>query len=225
MKYNVLIVEDDVDINHLLVQMLEPKYHVISAFSGTEAKLLLDTVVPDIILLDLMIPGMAGEELLSYIRNVKQEIVPVIVISAKAGLDDKVTLLRSGADDYITKPFEPDEVCARIEVVLRRVVSTGGNPNTFEYRDFVLFPEYRKILLHGVELNLTAHEYSLLAFLIENPGKVYSRDALYAQVWGSGYYGENNTINVHVSNIRKKLQEITTDDYIQTVYGIGFKLQ
>lgn len=225
MKYNALIVEDDVDINHLLVQMLEPKYHVISAFSGTEAKLLLDTVVPDIILLDLMIPGMAGEELLSYIRNVKQEIVPVIVISAKAGLDDKVTLLRSGADDYITKPFEPDEVCARIEVALRRVVSAGGNPNTFEYRDFVLLPEYRKILLHGVELNLTGHEYSLLAFLIENPGKVYSRDALYAQVWGSGYYGENNTINVHVSNIRKKLQEITTDDYIQTVYGIGFKLQ
>lgn len=224
--YKILIVEDDVAINRLLVQMLQSEYEVSTAFSGSEAQLLLEKERPDLILLDLMLPGLSGEELLSYIRNEKQLIMPVLILSAKSDVDNKVQLLKHGADDYVIKPFDPMEVIARIEVALRRVNQTQVIPTQFTYKNLTLFTEYRKIVFKEHELHLTAHEYEILALFIQNPRKVYSRDVLYAQVWGGGYYGENNTVNVHISNIRKKLNEIDSkEEYIQTVYGIGFKLQ
>lgn len=227
MQYKILIVEDEADINGLLLKILkEAEYQVIQAFSGTEAKLLLEKEIPDLILLDLMLPGMSGEELLHNIRENKHYNVPVMVISAKDSLGDKVSLLKDGADDYITKPFEPEEVIARVQAILRRVGKENNTLKILKYKNIKLYPDSRKVMVSGKELVLTAHEYDILYLLMKNPEKVYSRENMYELVWHGGYYGENNTVNVHVSNIRKKIKENDpTEEYIQTVYGIGFKLQ
>lgn len=231
MSYVILIIEDEPDINKLLSRILEAAgYRTRQAFSGTEAGLLLEKEIPDLILLDLMLPGLPGEELLHKIREDLGLLVPVLIISAKGLLSDKVTLLNSGADDYLTKPFEPEEVVARVRAALRRTEKTPmtGAPaaNTcITYRRLKLYPESRKVTVSGKELELTAHEYDLLHLFIRNPAKVYSRESLYELVWNGGYYGENNTVNVHISNLRKKMKEADPhEEYILTVYGIGFKL-
>ncbi|HCL02097.1 MAG TPA: DNA-binding response regulator [Lachnoclostridium phytofermentans] len=227
MQYKILVVEDEADINGLLVKILkEANYQTIQAFSGTEAKLLLEKEVPDLILLDLMLPGMSGEELLRDIRENKHYDIPVLILSAKNSLGDKVSLLKNGADDYITKPFEPEEVLARVQASLRRNGKESGSEKILNYKKLKLYPQSRKVMVDEKELVFTAHEYDILFLLMQNPEKVYSRESLYELVWHGGYYGENNTVNVHVSNIRKKLKENDPEEeYIQTVYGIGFKLQ
>lgn len=226
MNDKILVVEDDTDINRLLLRLLsEAGYETLQAFSGTEAKLLLDKESPDLILLDLMLPGISGEELLHDIRNGKCPYVPVLVISAKNALCDKVSLLKDGADDYITKPFEPEEVIARVQAGLRRSGKESPSLDVLSYKNLTLYPEARKVLIDGNELALTGHEFDILYLLMQNPDKVYSRERLYELVWNGGYYGENNTVNVHVSNIRKKIKQAdSANEYIQTVYGIGFKM-
>lgn len=226
MQYEILIVEDDTDINGLLVKILkEANYKTMQAFSGTEAKLLLEKKYPDLILLDLMLPGISGEELLQNIREVDHCNIPVLVISAKDSLRDKVFLLKSGADDYITKPFEPEEIIARVQASLRRNGKGNVAVEALTYKNLKLYPDSRSVLLNDMQLSLTAHEFDILYLLMQNPEKVYSREMLYEMIWQGGYYGENNTVNVHVSNIRKKAKEIDPlKDYIKTVYGIGFKL-
>lgn len=227
MFYTIMVVEDDADINNLLAKMLrQADYQVIQVYSGSEAVLRLGQDTPDLVLLDLMLPGMSGDAVLTHMRSELALDVPVIVLSAKNALTDKVGLLEGGADDYITKPFEPEEVLARIEAALRRVGKEATNDKPLTHRALTLSPSLRKATLAGQELALTAHEFDILELLMRQPEKVYTRESLYEQVWHGGYYGENNTVNVHVSNIRKKLKAIDPDaDYIQTVYGIGFKLQ
>lgn len=227
MQHQILIVEDEPDISSLLSKILEAAgYHTIHAFSGTEAELLLEKKMPDLILLDLMLPGLSGEELLHKLREAMHSDIPVLILSAKSSLKDKVTLLQTGADDYITKPFEPEEVIARIQAALRRSSKSAKTPAALSYKDLLLYPDSRKVLADGKELSLTVHEYELLYLFLQTPEKVYSRERLYELVWRGGYYGENNTVNVHVSNIRKKLKAAgLKEEYIQTVYGIGFKLQ
>lgn len=227
MLYTILVVEDDADINNLLAKMLrQADYQVTQVYSGSEAALRLEHESPDLILLDLMLPGMSGEALLEKLRGELGCDAPVIILSAKTAVGDKVGLLKLGADDYITKPFEPEEVLARIEAALRRVGKEATNDKPLTHRALTLSPSLRKATLAGQKLALTAHEFDILELLMRQPEKVYTRESLYEQVWHGGYYGENNTVNVHVSNIRKKLKAIDPDaDYIQTVYGIGFKLQ
>ena len=227
MKYKILIVEDEPDINELLAKILEKaECQTLQAFSGTEAKLLLEKEIPDLILLDLMLPGISGEELLHDIRDNKHYNVPVLILSAKNSLGDKVSLLKAGADDYITKPFEPEEVIARVQSALRRAGKEFSSKKILTYKTLQLYPQSRKVTIGGAEIELTAHEYEILYLLMQNPDKVYSRESLYELVWQGGYYGENNTVNVHVSNLRKKLKQAgAKEDYIQTIYGIGFKLQ
>jgi DNA-binding response OmpR family regulator len=226
-QFKILIVEDDPDINGLLVKILkDAEYQTVQAFSGTEAKLLLEKEMPDLILLDLMLPGISGEDLLNDIRNNKNDITPVIVISAKKSLGDKVALLKSGADDYITKPFEPEEVVARVQTALRRIGKEACLNNILKYKNIMLYPQSRKVIINKTEIDLTAREYDILYLFMQNPEKVYSRESLYELVWHGGYYGENNTVNVHVSNLRKKLKEADSkEDYIKTVYGIGFQFR
>lgn len=226
MEHKILIVEDDTDTNHLLARILKAGgYQIIQAFSGTEALMLIERDVPDLILLDRMLPGLTGEELLSRIREEKLLTLPVLILSAKASLNDKVTLLRTGADDYITKPFEPEEVCARVQAALRRIGRLPGTQEVLSYKNLKLYPNSRKVTVCGRELSLTVHEYDLLALFLESPEKVYSRERLYELVWRDGYYGENNTVNVHVSNLRRKIREAdASQEYIQTVYGIGFRM-
>jgi DNA-binding response OmpR family regulator len=228
MRATILIVEDDSDINALLKRMLDRAgYAVVQAYSGTEAKLRIEHEAFDLVLLDLMLPGMTGEELIVCIREEHELNVPIIVISAKVSVVDKVGTLVSGADDYITKPFDPEEVLARIQAAFRRakpvveqqanIISTHG--------DLRLDSSTRRVSLQGKDIDLTAHEFDILHILIQSPDTVFSRERLYGLVWKSGYYGEDNTINVHVSNIRKKLAAVVPhEDYIKTVWGIGFKL-
>lgn len=227
MFYTIMVVEDDADINNLLAKMLrQADYQVIQVYSGSEAVLRLGQDTPDLMLLDLMLPGMSGDAVLAHLRGELALDVPVIVLSAKNALTDKVGLLEGGADDYITKPFAPEEVLARITATLRRAGKDTASDKPLTYRSLSLSPALRKVTLDGQALTLTAHEFDILELLMRQPEKVFTREALYEQVWNGGYYGENNTVNVHVSNIRKKLKAIDpAADYIQTVYGIGFKLQ
>ncbi|MDO4287831.1 MAG: response regulator transcription factor [Eubacterium sp.] len=226
-NYRILIVEDDPDINGLLERLLVREgYGVRPAFSGTEAQLLLEREDFDLVLLDLMLPGMTGEALMKLIRDHNQSI-GVIVISAKTALEDRVALLRAGADDFILKPFELEEVLARVEAQLRRV---GLKPEQKSgerliHGDLVMDTEAVEVTLKGVPVALTAREFKILKLLMTHPKKVFTRENLFNQVWEDDFFGEDNTVNVHISNIRGKLSKIDREhSYIKTVWGIGFRL-
>lgn len=223
----ILIVEDDQDINRLLSQFLiREGYEVVNAFSGTEAKLLLSMHELDLILLDLMLPGLSGEALIQEIR--KYGDMPILVLSAKITLDDKVNALKSGADDYMTKPFERAEVLARVEALLRRSYRTSkATPEEEEvtFKCLTLKPFVREAYIKNKNIELTAYEFDILLLLVQNPNRAYTKEQLYHEVWKNGYYGEDNTINVHISNIRKKIKQYDETSYIKTVWGIGFKLE
>lgn len=197
------------------------------AYSGTEAKLRLEMSGYDLILLDLMLPGVTGEEIITYVRDELGKSIPIIVLSAKSALDDKIGTLKSGADDYITKPFEPEEVVVRVMAALRRSGSgrTEAEGRKLIYKRLVLSESAREVTVNGQTLALTPHEFEILRILAGRPDKVFSRENLYEQVWENGYYGEDNTVNVHVSNIRKKIAAADPgEEYIKTVWGIGFKM-
>ncbi len=226
LQAKILVVEDDEDINRILRRYLErEEYQVVSAFSGTEAKLQMTINTFALILLDLMLPGITGEELILEIRKNFQ--TPIIVISAKGMLGDKVNALTTGADDYITKPFERDEVLARVAALLRRsnqahLHTTAENVYTF--KKLILKTNSREVHVQGNLIALTAYEFEILLLLLQNPERVFTKEQLYQDIWKTGYYGEDNTINVHMSNIRKKIKEFDDDSYIKTVWGIGFKI-
>lgn len=226
-KENILVVEDDVDINNLITKTLEKHdYKVTQAFSGSEALLQLSISEFKLILLDLMLPGMSGEDIINKTREKKE--IPIIVISAKTSLQDKVNVLNIGADDYIIKPFELEEVIARVNSLLRRFkkyeINTPSN-EVYKFKNIMIEEETRKVKVKEKEIHLTGYEFDILSILIKHPNRVYSRESLYEQVWKNGYYGEDNSVNVHISNIRKKIKSVAEDeDYIKTVWGIGFKL-
>jgi DNA-binding response OmpR family regulator len=222
---NILVVEDNEDINRILCRYLEKeKYQVTSAYSGTEAKLLVTIQSFDLILLDLMLPGMKGEELIQEIRSYGQ--TPIMVISAKGALEDKVNALRNGADDYVVKPFERDEILARVEALLRRTLTLKKTEEEkeFHFKNLLLKPTARTITVKNNPINLTGHEFDILLVLLTYPDRVFTKEQLYQEIWKTGYYGEDNTINVHISNIRKKIKDIDEESYIKTVWGIGFKI-
>lgn len=228
----ILVAEDDTAINHLICKILEKGgYKAVSAFSGTEAELRYGMETYAMVILDLMMPGMDGESLLQKIRTDRKSEIPVLILSAKSALEDKVTLLKSGADDYMTKPFEPDELLARVYALLRRSGSKGGRAEAVSDEEILTFKNL-KLLKKGHQvsvkehvLTLTPYEYEILLLLMEEPDKVFSRESLYEKVWKGGYYGEDNTVNVHVSNLRKKIAAADREEeYIKTVWGIGFKM-
>lgn len=226
-KEHILVVEDDVDINNLIKKKLEKKgYKITQSFSGSEALLQLSISEFDLILLDLMLPGINGEEIINKIRTEKE--IAIIVISAKTSLKDKVNVLNIGADDYITKPFETEELLARVNSSLRRYRKYEIRTNQgekYKFKNIELEEDTRKVTVKGIEIHLTGYEFDILRILIKNPDRVYSRESLYEQVWKNGYYGEDNSVNVHISNIRKKIKSVSEyEEYIKTVWGIGFKL-
>jgi Response regulators consisting of a CheY-like receiver domain and a winged-helix DNA-binding domain len=226
LQTKILVVEDDEDINRILRRYLErEKYEVISAFSGTEAKLQLQLKTFDMIILDLMIPGIPGEELIKEIRKNAQ--IPILVISAKSAVEDKVNVLKSGADDYMTKPFEREEVLARVEAILRRskqATSATNTDNDLILKNLILRAASREVFVKGSLILLTQYEFDILHLMLQNPDRVFTKEHLYQDIWKTGYYGEDNTINVHISNIRKKIKEFDEEAYIKTVWGIGFKI-
>ncbi len=172
-----------------------------------------------------MLPGISGEELIKNVREKKN--MPIIVISAKSSLEDKVHLLNIGADDYITKPFQCEEIIARVNSQLRRYKSNSLQEKEFKiykFKELILDEEAREVRVKNKVLSLTAYEFQILSILVKNPDKVFSREILYSKVWKNGYYGEDNSVNVHISNIRKKIKEVIQEEYIKTVWGIGFKM-
>lgn len=225
-KYLILIIEDNDDISRTLTMMLKNEgYEVSQAFSGTEGRLLLKEK-PDLILLDLMLPGMSGEKLLSEIRT--ESDVPVVVMSGKAALENKLEVLDSGADDYLVKPFEYPELLARVKVALRRSQMyrshSEGEVEKVAYGDLVLDPNLFEVHCRGELVPLTGMEFQILHFMLTEPEKVYSRDLIYREVWGSDFSGDDNAVNVHVSHLRHKLRKCSGVEWIETVWGIGYRL-
>jgi DNA-binding response OmpR family regulator len=224
----ILVVEDDSDINNLIRAILVKQgFGVEQSFSGTEGKLQLELHSFDLVILDLMLPGMTGEALIHVIREEEKKDIPVLILSAKNSLKDKVQLLSDGADDYLTKPFEPEELLARVIAVLRRSESKSlrGETEIYQYKELILNPAAREVRVKNQRVELTPYEYEILLLLLQSPEKVFSRETLYEKVWSNGYYGEDNTVNVHVSNLRKKIAIIAPkEEYIKTVWGIGFKM-
>ena len=220
----ILIVEDDVNINNLLKEALSGNgYTCGQAFSGTEAALWLEKESWALVLLDLMLPGMTGEEVLGLIR--RQGDVPVIVLTAKDALSEKLELLTNGADDYITKPFDIQEVVARVQIQLRHAGREQA-PDRISCGEISLEKGTHQIWIGGKELeHLTRQEFTILELLLEHPGQVFSKEAIFTYAWQEEYMGETKTLDVHISNIRKKLKSLTEKEYIQTVWGIGYRLQ
>ncbi len=297
----ILIVEDDASNNQMLKEYLESHgYACDQAYSGSEGKLLFSMEQYDLVLLDLMLPGIPGEELVTLFSQK----APVIVLSAKSGLDSKVEVLSAGAEDYLCKPFDLQELLVRIQVQLRRgsrgadsgalgqeiaapgpgrrawgqeriapgpgrrawgqeriapgqertapgpgrdlaqegassahdkdispkreasAEPGGGLPmgKTYTYRDWTLTPDTQEMTACGELVELTRHEFLIMELLIRNPRRVFTKQMIYEYAWGEEYLAEDKTINVHISNIRSKLKKSETDAYIQTVWGMGFKL-
>lgn len=216
----ILIIEDDSTINSLLCGILKKSgYEVESCTDGlTGYNMALDKDY-QLILIDLMLPMKSGEEILRALREVKK--TPVIVLSAKNDVHNRIELLRLGADDFICKPFDIDEVILRIEAVLRRVEDVK---DVLTYKQMRIDKEARRIFIGDDELICTATEYAILELMLGNPGKVFSKRNLFESVTGDNYLSEENTMNVHMSNLRKKIAKITDEPYIDTVYGMGYRM-
>ena len=219
---HILIIEDDTDINDATAGYLRRQGCVCTqAFSGTEGRSLWREGGCDLLLVDLMLPGLPGDELIAEIRRSSR--VPVIVLSAKTELSDKVGLLGLGADDYLTKPYQMEELWARIQVQLRHA-SAAPAGEVLRFRDWELDLGEMTLTAAGEPVNLTAHEFKIVELLVGRPKRVFTKQQIYEAVWQEDYAIEDKTINVHISNIRSKLRPSGTDGYIQTVWGIGFKL-
>lgn len=216
--YKLLVVDDDLHIGNLLEELLTREgYAVARAYSGTEALMLLEEVRPDLVLLDLMLPGISGEELLP-----KLEGVPVIVVSAKAGTDSKVELLLGGAADYITKPFDTKELLARIAVQLRDGVRR--EKDRLFYGEITLRTDIRSAYLGEVEVRLTPTEYAILRQLMRNPTQVVTKSQLLDRISQDTPDCTESSLKTHMSNLRRKLRMAGGREYVEAVWGIGFKL-
>lgn len=215
----LFIIDDDVYIGNMLEEALTRHgYQVLRAYSGTEALLLLNSQTPDLILLDLMLPGLSGEEILPKLKN-----IPVIVVSAKVDIDSKVTLLLEGAADYVTKPFEIKELLARIHVQLRKA-NTREECRTLRVDDLSLDTLSQEVTVQNQKVKLTRTEYAILKLLMQNPKQVITKSVLLDNISEDTPDCTERSLKQHISNLRKKLEEISGKDYIETVWGIGFKI-
>ena len=215
---HILIIEDDPHIGSLLEKALTREGYAVSrAYSGTEALLTLSVRRPDLVLLDLMLPGLSGEEVLPAIRD-----IPVIVVSAKADVDSKVGLLLGGAVDYVTKPFELKELLARIRVHLRQ--STAAQAETLEAAGLTFLPQSQAVLADGQEVHLTRTEAAILKLLLQNPGQVIAKSVILDRISADTPDCTESSLKQHVSNLRKKLRDADGRDHIEAIWGIGFRL-
>ena len=226
-QINILVVEDDNDINQLLCRIIKKSnYFPQPAYSGTEALIYLEKKKWDLVLLDLMLPGMTGEEILAEITS--KGSIPVIIISAKNEQQTKIDGLRSGADDFISKPFDVEEVAARIDSLMRRYKRTNETPkkNQLTHKDIHLDLEAKNVVVNGRQLPLTGREYAILALFMTSPNKIFSKPNLFESVWNESFHGDDNTVNVHMSNLRNKLSKANpNEEYIETIWGMGYRLK
>ncbi|MNW45696.1 Response regulator MprA [compost metagenome] len=220
----ILIIEDHEDVNLMLGQALsDAGYNVKSAYSGTEGIHEIKSNTYDLILLDIMLPYKSGDEILKEMRTFSD--VPVIIISAKDMVGTKIDLLKLGADDYITKPFDLGEVVARVESNLRRSHKQLAASQVYRYKDLTLDDNTKQVTVNETEMELTAKEYMILALLLKHVGKVFTKSNLYESIWQDEYLGDDNAIKTHISNLRNKLKNINpNEEYIETVWGLGYRL-
>ena len=225
MDQGILVVEDDLDLHFMICKMvMKAGFPVQSAYSGAEAQQLCAQNKYRLIILDLMLPDLSGEELIKLLRQTSA--VPILVTSAKAAVSQRVEVLEMGADDYLVKPFEQAELLARIHSLLRR--SQAFTPvverRKLSFAELSLDLERHEATVNSQLLALTSTEFELLQLFLENPQTVFTKEQLYQRIWGDAYVVEDNAINVHMSNLRKKLKQYSDVDYIETVWGIGYKL-
>lgn len=218
---HIFIVDDDIHIGNMLEEVLQREgYKVSRAYSGTEALLVLSSQTPDLILLDLMLPGLNGEEVLPKIQG-----IPVIILSAKSETAHKVQLLLDGACDYITKPFDLTELLARITVQLRNASLQPILRHTLTFQEINLNTETHSVSVQDRPVKLTRTEYAILKLLMENPSQVITKSVLLDRISEDTPDCMESSLKVHISNLRKKLKASTDKDYIEAVWGIGFKMK
>lgn len=217
----IAIIEDDIDICNMIAKFLENnKYIVHYALNGAEGIELYKSLVPDLIILDIMLPKLNGNDVLQRLRKFTN--APVIVVSAKTMVQTKIDLLKLGADDYMTKPFDLHELLARIEANLKRTSNTSCQNDTLTYRDIEI--NNSLVYIKEVLVSFTSTELKILRLLLQYPQKIFSKQNLYESIWNETY-AYDDTINTHISHIRKKIKAITNEDYIQTIWGIGYKIK
>jgi DNA-binding response OmpR family regulator len=221
---DILIIEDDEHINAIIHDALTKEgFQCTQAYSGSEGIMNVTHETYDLIILDLMLPGLSGENFMKRLRKEWEMDVPVIILSAKDKLDHKLNLFELGADDYVTKPFEVEELLARVNVRIKRQ-SAGSTPSTYRHKELLLDTNTMQVKLNQHDLQLTRQEYKIVELLMKNPTQVFTKQDLYELAWNEVYLGEDKTITVHMSNIRNKIKAHTDESYIDTVWGIGFKL-
>lgn len=216
-KKKILIVDDDVHIGNMLQELLiRQGYGVARAYSGTEALYVLKNSSPDLVLLDLMLPGLNGEDVLPLIKD-----IPVIVVSAKTGTENKVDLLMQGAADYVTKPFNTEELLARIHVQLRK---NQPRTDTLSHGGIRLDKSSHEVSVDGISVKLTKTEYAILVTLMQNTKKVFTKDEILLNIQDMTPDCEESSLRTHIGNLRTKLRSVNGKDYIEAVWGIGYKL-
>ncbi len=226
MAISVLVVEDERNIQDLLRMYLEKEgYAVTVADDGGQGLAKFRAIKPDLVLLDVMMPVMDGWSVCKAIRG--ESTTPVIMLTAKSETDDKVAGLKSGADDYITKPFEMKEVLARIEAVLRRADrgSTGKNIRRLTYDKLVIDMDAFELIVDGKKIDTPPKEMELLFYLASSPNRVYTRNQLLDEVWGFDFFGDSRTVDVHVKRLREKLEGVSDSWSVKTVWGVGYKFE
>ena len=226
MAISVLIVEDDRNIAELLQMYLEKEgYAVTIAADGGKGLEKFRSIKPDLVLLDVMMPVMDGWSVCRTIRAESQ--TPIIMLTAKGETDDKVTGLKSGADDYVTKPFEMKEVLARIEAVLRRsgTVSVEKKSRRLVFEKLIIDMDAFELIIDGKKVDTPPKEMELLFYLASSPNRVYTRNQLLDEVWGFDYFGDSRTVDVHVKRLREKLEQVSENWSLKTVWGVGYKFE
>ncbi len=217
---HILIVDDDIHISNMLFEVLtKQEYKVSRAYSGTEALLFLSMEKPDLILLDLMLPGLSGEEVLEKIKD-----IPTIIVSAKEDMDNKVNLLMGGAADYVTKPFDMNELLARINIQLRNSNSTIKN-DLIVFDDIIINTKNYSVMVNSVSVKLTKTEFAILKLLMKNPEQVMTKSVILDKISIDTPDCVESSLKVHISNLRKKLKTAGEKNYIEAVWGIGFKMK
>ncbi len=215
----IAVIDDDIHIGNFLEELLQQEgYAVLRAYSGTEALLLLERHRPDLVLLDLMLPGLSGEEVLAKIQD-----VPVMVVSAKVGVENRVNLLLKGAVDYLEKPFDSRELLARVAVRLRESAAAGLSA-PLEAGPLRLDPTSHTVTAAGEPVRLTKTEYAILKLFLQNPGQAIAKSVILDRISADTPDCTESSLKIHVSNLRKKLRDATGQDHIESVWGIGFKL-
>lgn len=225
----IIIIEDETAISDFICYSLSKEGYIVKAFeNGEDGINALESFKPNLIILDLMLPDISGFDICKNVTNTFN--IPIIIITAKCDITDKLLGMELGADDYITKPFDMREVLVRIKSIFRRIELTkeiviGNEDNAIVIQKYIeIYKDERKVLKDGQEVELTPKEFDLLLFLAENGGKVFSRAQLLDKVWGFEYIGDTRTVDIHVQRIRKKLDKVKNYSIIETVFGVGYKL-